>query len=329
MTRISLYRNFAGRPFPASASAVQVEEDALRLREQVKPLGYSDYCAVAELSPAEKAVLAERQWLPKRTPETPSFSPFAVLTGREPNRHIRIRSGEMFGFHVDKPGRLSPEGLESALQETGLDSLENSLWAWEPSFGYLCSNPIHSGAGFTLKTQVHLPGIGISHQIEQVGNAARAFGLHLVAAIDQAGPTVPYFWLVLGESFRGERDAFTRFDQALGMVLDLETESRKKLWDRDSRKLADAVHRSLAMAAEARILPYGEWLSLASWIRLGTYTGIYPADLAEVTENLRVQCAPGHLRMVLPESAESSEMENVARAEWVRKALMPFAHKEP
>jgi protein arginine kinase len=176
-SRVRLARNLAKLPFPGWAK----KTERIRILDEIKPevdnlaqmrTGFSEQ--LNELSALEKQVLVERHLISREHAAKGMGSAAAISSSQaisimmNEEDHLRMQAMSA-GLDLQKTFRIIDD-VDTAL-EAHLD------FAFEAELGYLTACPTNVGTGMRASAMVHLPGLVLSEQINQVINSINKIGL--------------------------------------------------------------------------------------------------------------------------------------------------------
>ena len=304
-SQCSLIRNLADFPFPGKCSDDErrsVEEYVVQGLERGGLLASGTYRRLSELPMDTVLLLAERRLVPIRALgaiertglyTSDDFSLSVTVNGMD---HVCITSMGA-GLEFDGPwGRV--ERAEQALAES-LD------FAFNKRFGYLTMSLGHAGTGLKADVLLHLPAMTMENEMVRLSQTARErrhalYGLKPVAVAPNPGGratvrTGDAFYQDLGETFYGdvgeaagdlylltnrstlgvaEEEILFHLRRTAAEAAERESELQATLAEGDRNRLEDRVGRALGVVRNARLLEFGEAMSLLSSLRLGVDTGL-------------------------------------------------------
>lgn len=319
-TRSVRRRNFSAFPFLVSAPPETCALIASHARAFSGTTGFSPPMVLADQAPESIGFMRERDWLPERPVTFAGKRNFKMLfLGNDPSEHALFGEVEHWTQATVRPGL--PDSVDEAPANLSADGKENPF-SHSPAYGFLTSNPSFAGCGLQLECALHLPALNASRRIHAAQQALGVTGFELqplslrTPGISEAG----FFRIVSRGGMKFPEDVlYRRFRIQIEAVLAGEEEALGKWSEREKNQLEDRWHLSLRLLQEAKMLDYPEFLSFASFARLGVYSGAFPAHLLLQLEALRVQTQPFHL---LSSPGKNSEEETrVIRAGIVRSAL--------
>lgn len=344
LTRILDHRNFAGHPFPVSASP----EACLRLAESAAEMlsrhGLPRSLRFSDLAPSAVRMLRERHLLPEPPVPLPGRKAAKRLvfgaTGEVATRDGAVAAvfGEAAFAWINEvehvtwvrtvPGLLTPEEFSSAHRSPPEEA--DSPYARSPRFGLLSSDPSRAGNGTQYRMLVHLPALGLARKLPQAAMALNALGIGCLPVTRRRdipfGPRLlasesHLFWLTSRGSLGVTREeAYRRFLGDVQPLLGWESEAQGRCLEKHRKRLEDRVQGCLQSWSEVKPLTVVDWEKAASVVRLGAYVGILAAQIPDFLEDLRVKAASGHLEVSSGRTLGKEE-EDMSRSNVVRLSL--------
>jgi protein arginine kinase len=297
-SRIRLARNLVSIPFPGAAHHSDLERvveqvyDAVR---RVRVLHDATPIDMEQLDALDRKFLVERRLI------SPVFAdsrhPALVVVGDDElvsimvneEDHLRIQSIQP-GFGVRESWRLS-----SQLDD---EFAENLDYAFSDQYGYLTSCPTNTGSGLRVSMFVHLPALTMLGKAEEVMRELAPHEIAIRGFYGEGTEVIGNIFQISNQLTLGcpEMYIILRLEEIGKQVLDLERESRERLWKEQKVLLEDQVFRALGILQNARVLSAIEFLTLWSMMRLGLDLEIINGISREVLNQLMMTTQPAHLQ---------------------------------
>ncbi|KUO75121.1 MAG: ATP--guanido phosphotransferase [Desulfosporosinus sp. BRH_c37] len=322
-SRVRLARNLEDFPFPhilAPEGAGQIEQIVSHALTDIEGNIGLRYISLKELNSVEHQVLIEKHLIsPSLGGATGAcgvaLAPdhrYAVMVNEED--HVRIQ--------VLMPGN---QLMETHRLATGLDdALEAKLdFAYRESHGYLTACPTNVGTGLRASVMVHLPGLVIMNQVQQVLGALTRLGLAVRGLYGEGSQAFGHMFQVSNQITLGksEEDILTHLDAVTGQIVEHELQARELLQVQRPMLLEDKVWRARGTLQNARLLSSEDAMHLLSHDRLGSDIGLLP-KLKDCFASLIVDTRPGCLQYILDRELDPSQRdEERARLVRARTAL--------
>jgi protein arginine kinase len=322
-TRLLSFRNFAGEPFPISASAQALGAVVARARPELAQWGCAEIHRLADCEVPLLRMLRERGLF---------ADPSLPLRGRKAFKLLALASDarawgwvnevEHLTFAQVHPGFL-PHADFAAYFRPPSEKADHLPWAWTSRHGYLASDPARIGPGFSAEILAHLPGLALSRRLPQAHNAMTALNVGFLPVTRmETGERESALFRLRSTAGLGlsPGETYRRFLGSVELLLQWEAEAQSRCCETRREKLMDAVGNAMEKLVESGSLPYPEMLARASLVRLGSYVGMINPQIPTLLEELRIAAQTGHLQ-VSAGRILSQEEEDTARANVVRLTL--------
>ena len=321
-SRVRLARNLEEFPFPHVLSpegAAQVEQKVsevltdMRIKEE-----QLHYISLTELNDIERQVLIEKHLISPslggstgaRGVALADDHRYAVMVNEED--HIRVQ--------VLLPGN---QLLETQRLATELDdAIEAKLdFAYRENLGYLTSCPTNVGTGLRASVMVHLPGLVMMKQVQQVLGALASLGIAVRGLYGEGSQAVGHIFQVSNQITLGksEEDILTHLQAMTGQIIEHELQARELLKRQMPLQLEDWVWRARGTLQNARIISSEDAMHLLSHDRLGSDMGLLP-KINDGFATLIVDTRPGCLQYILDRELDPSKRDE-ERARLIRGAM--------
>jgi len=322
-SRVRLARNLREHPFPGWLKKNDREkllgevQPAIRNLTSLKEPFYDQ--PMDSFSPLDKQVLVEQHLISREHAAKNSGSGLIVSHDRtisimiNEEDHLRIQS--IFpGYKLDlawKTADAVDTGLESKL-----------AFAFSPQLGYLTACPTNVGTGMRASAMLHLPGLVLSDQINQVIKSVNQIGLAVRGLYGEGTEALGNLFqisnqMTLGES---EQQILDRLHKVIGKLIENEWNARQKLVQEKGRMVADQLGRAFGVMQHAHAMSSKEALNLLSLLILGVDLGVLPHTLKEKLDDLFVHTQPAHLQKEAGRKLGAEERDAV-RADLLREKL--------
>ncbi|MBI5244694.1 MAG: ATP--guanido phosphotransferase [Elusimicrobia bacterium] len=320
-SRVRLARNLSGRPFPGRSTpkaTAAVLSEALAAARKAKALAKAASILLEELEETERVFLVERYLISR------------LLAQATRSRGVVVGEREILSLMINEEDHLRLQGIDSGLCLEKLfdqtdsvdDDLSRSLeFAFHPDWGYLAACPTNAGTGLRASCLVHLPGLGLTGQINRVLDGLSRLGVVVRGLYGEGTKVTGDLYQVSNATALGpaERSLISSVSKVVGTLVQRELEARRSLAEGShGTRLEDLVYRSLGVLQNARVISYEESMQHLSYIRLALSLGWkIPASLDAVNE-LTVLARPGHIQMLAGRALDAGERDFL-RASLLRK----------
>ena len=321
-TRVRLARNLNKRFFPQRASVE--ERKAIReeivpvLRQCLKRFKPAEYL-MSETPPIEREVLKERHLISR---ELASGVPESVVIVSEDERisimineedHIRMQFFDA-GVNIEKGWQILDE-IDTRLNEV-LD------FAFLPKYGYLTACPTNTGTGLRASVMVHLSGLKLMREINQVIKGLERIGFMARGFLGEGTEASGNIYQICSQPTLGEQE-----EKIIKRVSDIaremeghERNARDRLLKKKKSFLIDHVSRALGLSQSAYLMSSVEVVELISALRMGIEFGFIKGISAGVLNQIMLMTQPGHLQKT-ERTAISVDKRDELRAEIIRSKL--------
>jgi protein arginine kinase len=321
-SRVRLARNLRGYPFPGWSQ----ERQRIEMMNQVRPViaglpvmqgGYvEDY---ASFSKIRKQVLVERHLISRE--HAARSNGCAVVIDEPQQLSIMINEEDHFRMQGIRPGlnlRLayqSVNAVDSAIQQV-------LPYAYDEHLGYLTACPTNLGTGMRASVMLHLPGIVLAEQAQQVMRAVSKIGLAVRGLYGEGTEALGHLFQISNQHTLGEAEdqIISQIEEVIAGVLKAESNARMRLLEDQTTLLQDQIGRAFATLRYAHILNSKEALNFLSMVRLGADLDLIPGCDRSVLDLLLLEIQPAHLQMRAQREL-SAEERDALRAEITRHRL--------
>ena len=324
-SRVRLARNLRNFSFPGWAK----KTDRISVLECVKPAveslpemadAYSAYSQ--DLSALEKQVLVERHLVSREHAAKGVGS--AVVMNRKQTLSIMINEED----------HLRIQGIRSGLQLKNVfklvDKVDTALgekldFAFHQQYGFLTACPTNVGTGMRASAMMHLPGLVLSEQINQVIQAVSKVGLAVRGLYGEGTEALGNLFQISNQITLGEKEEeiLTRLNKVIEQILNHEVNARASLLEKRAVLLLDNIGRAYGILRHAHSMASKEALNLLSCIKLGTDLGFFPEDGRLIVDQLFMETQPAHLQKSSQQKLQAEERDTL-RAEIIRTKLSKF-----
>lgn len=317
-SRVRLARNLENFPFPhvlRPEGAVQVEQLVSQVLTNIEKNIELRYISLTELNNVEQQVLIEKHLI------SPSLG---AATGA---RGVALGTDHRYAIMVNEEDHVRIQVLlpENQLAETYRlateldDALEEKLdFAYRESQGYLTACPTNVGTGLRASVMVHLPGLVIMKQAQQVLGALTRLGLDVRGLYGEGTQASGHMFQVSNQITFGksEEDIITHLEAVTGQIIEHELQARDLLQVQMPTLLEDKVWRARGTLQNARLLSSEDAMHLLSYYRLGSDIGLLP-KIKDCFTSLIVDTQPGCLQYILDRELDLGQRDE-ERAKLVR-----------
>lgn len=299
-SRVRLARNFKDYTFPTLFSHEEAKEVLQlvnqRIETEVNPeIGKLEIVEMDKLQPLEKQVLVEKHLVSPRLIEEPRQG--ACLLSQNEMISIMINEED----HLRIQCLLSGLQLNEALQLANVldDWMEEAIdYAYDEERGYLTSCPTNMGTGLRASVMVHLPGLVLTRQLNQIIPAINQLGLVVRGIYGEGSQALGNIFQISNQITLGksEKDIVEDLTGVVQQIIAQERASREALVKTSNIQLEDRVFRAYGILSNARIIETKEAATCISDVRLGIDLGLIKHISKNILNELMVLTQPGFLQ---------------------------------
>ena len=321
-SRVRLARNIAKTPFPGWAKkSIQVDtfQNILRNVLKVKSMKGSFETAMDQLNTLEKQILVERHIISREHAAKTSGS--GLVLSKDESISVMINEEDHLRMQALLPGLqiknawLTIDKFDSHL-EKGLE------FAYSKKRGYLTACPTNLGTGIRVSAMLHLPGLVLSEQINQIIQAVNKLGLAVRGLYGEGTEALGNVFQVSNQMTLGEteEDIVDRLNKVLLQLVDHEENARIKLLEGKTKMLYNHIGRAYGILANAHSISSKETMNLLSLLRLGIDMKMFPGTSHALINELIIITQPAHLQKA-NNGKLSAEKRDLLRSDLLRSRL--------
>lgn len=204
--------------------------------------------------------------------------------------------------------------------DTGLEKKLD--YAFDMNHGYLTACPTNLGTGIRVSAMLHLPGLMLTEQVDQIVKAVTKLGHAVRGLYGEGTEALGHLFQVsnqmtLGES---EQDIIERIHKVVLQIIEHEENARQTLLKGQPKVLLNQIGRAYGVLANAHIVASKESMNQLSLLRLGVNLGLFEKLESDVLDELFLMSQPAHLQQLVGEKL-SGEERDVHRADLLRGRL--------
>ena len=321
-SRVRLARNITNTPFPGWAKK-SVRVDAFqKIRKNVLKLNKmkgSFETEMDHLSTLEKQILVERHIISREHAAKSNGS--GLVLSKDESISVMINEEDHLRMQALLPGLqiknawLTIDKFDSQL-EKGLE------FAYSKKRGYLTACPTNLGTGIRVSAMLHLPGLVLSEQINQIIQAVNKLGLAVRGLYGEGTEALGNLFQVSNQMTLGETegDIVERLNKVLLQIVDHEENARIKLIDSKPKMLYNHIGRAYGILANAHSISSKETMNLLSLLRLGMDIQMFPGTSQALINELIIITQPAHLQKA-NDGKLSAEKRDLLRSDLLRSRL--------
>lgn len=319
-SRVRLARNLKKYPFPSHLNSDEKKE----VNELVKDAiidGKSwiskqfDYIDMGALSDIEAVELAEQRLI------SPEFA------GSRNGRGLLLTKDKTISIMLNEEDHIRIQAIKDGLSLTECYSLAENIdklldndleFAFDDSLGFLTECPTNLGTGLRASVMLHLPALNELKQISKLSNAVSKLGLAIRGSYGEGSEAQCAFYQLSNQVTLGisEQTAVDNLNNIARQIIDQERSARKELIKIPGYE--DRIYRSYGIMLKARMLNSGEFMEMASLVRVGSAEGLIDVDLNEISSLIK-EVQPATLSSKIKEN--DAQARDRARATMTRERL--------
>lgn len=297
-SRIRLARNMHGVAFPGWAGADECSRVFARLGEVLTGLDTLEDARLLEmsaLSVVDRDVLRERRLISPELAQKGAGS--GLVVDKKLRVAVMINEEDHLRMQVMRPG-LALTAAWRLLNRLDSEVEQHVTYAFSPELGYLTACPSNVGTGMRVSVMLHLPGLKLLDEIEQVVKGLNRMGLVVRGTFGEGSEAFGSLYQISNQTTLGvsERETVAHIQDVAETLVDLEQHARGRLLEQRPVQMHDYVCRALGILKYARIMSSGEALDILSGLRLGVESGIVSGVGINRLNELMLVTQPGHLQ---------------------------------
>lgn len=329
-SRVRLARNVRGIPFPGWAK----KGDRVRALELIRPAveslstmkeSYSE--SMENLLSVDKQILMERHLISREHAAKGAGSGL-VLT-KDETLCVMINEEDHLRMQALRPG------LQLKQAWIAIDSVDSELekkldYAFNNELGYLTACPTNLGTGIRVSAMLHLPGLVLAEQINQIIQSVNKLGLAVRGLYGEGTEALGNIFQVSNQMTLGEveTDIVERLNKVLLQIIEHEENARATLLEKKSKMVYNHIGRAYGILANAHSISSKETMNLLSLMRLGVDLDLFKGVDRSIVDELFIITQPAHLQKQHSEKLPAEERD-ILRADMLRERLRHVRRPNP
>jgi protein arginine kinase len=325
-SRVRLARNVKGLPFPGWAK----KPDRIKALELIRPVveglpqmvgAFSG--SLETLSALERQVLVERHLISREHAAKNTGS--GVVLSRDQSLCVMINEEDHLRMQSLRPG-LQLRATWQAVDEIDTALEQRLEYAFSRELGYLTACPTNLGTGIRASAMLHLPGLVLAEQMNQVITAVNKLGLAVRGLYGEGTEALGNVFQVSNQMTLGETEAdiLERLAKVVAQLIEHETNARALLLEKKAKMVFNHVGRAYGILANAHSISSKEAMNLLSLMRLGIDLGCFAGVGRALIDDLFMLTQPAHLQRRHTEKLSADERD-LLRADMLREQLSRVA----
>ncbi len=321
-SRVRLARNIRGHPFPGWAKKAERQ----KLLELIQPVvgalpEMADHFgdSMDNITAIHKQVLVERHLI-SREHAAKNVGSGVVINDRE-TISVMVNEEDHLRMQAIKSG-LQLKNIFKIIDKVDTELEEHLEFAFSPKLGYLTACPTNVGTGMRGSAMVHLPGMVLSDQINQVVQAVNKLGLAVRGLYGEGTEALGNVFQVSNQTTLGEKEAevIERLNKVILQIIEHEENARITLLEKKPKLVYDQIGRAYGILSNAHTISSKEALNLLSLVRMGVDLDIFPATARGSVDEMFILSQPAHVQRTAARKLTAEERD-ILRAELVRAQL--------
>jgi protein arginine kinase len=321
-SRVRLARNINGFTFPGFAKKAERIRalEVLRPAVESAPLMTSRFSdSMENLTALDKQVLVERHMISREHAAKSQGS--GIIFNRTETLCVMINEEDHLRMQALLPG------LQLRQAWADIDALDSQLeanldYAFNREFGYLTACPTNLGTGIRVSAMLHLPGLVLGEQINQIIQSVNKLGLAVRGLYGEGTEALGNIFQVSNQMTLGETelDIVARLEKVLAQIIDHEENCRASLLEKKPKVVFNHIGRAYGILSNAYSISSKETMNLLSLLRLGYDYGYFPTAERAVIDEMFITTQPAHLRKKFSDKLDAEERD-LHRADMLRERL--------
>ncbi|NQT32386.1 MAG: protein arginine kinase [Candidatus Omnitrophica bacterium] len=321
-TRVRVARNIKGHLYYDRADSKQREDTLGAVTANMKRNKFLQgalFLRIKDLSDLDRVFLVERHLMSREHTQDVAHKGL-VIDEKEiisamlnEEDHIRFQVLQS-GFNIVEAWRI--------VDEIDTDLGQHLPFDFSNEYGYLTSCPTNTGTGLRASVMLHLSGLVISGQIENVFDAISKLGLTMRGFYGEGTEALGDFFQISNQVALGhsEMDILDNLERIIHKIISREEKTRENLIKKHKQETSDRIKRSYETLKSASIITSAETIKLLSAVRFGADLGIIKdIDTATINEVLLLT-QPAHLQKITGETIAPHERD-MKRADLIHERL--------
>jgi protein arginine kinase len=279
------------------------------------------------LGPLDKQILVERHLISREHMAKSAGS--GVILNKEESLCVMINEEDHLRMQALRPG-LQLRQAWMAIDQVDTE-LERKLdYAFGPELGYLTACPTNLGTGIRVSAMLHLPGLVLAEQINQIIASVNKLGLAVRGLYGEGTEALGNVFQVSNQMTLGEveTDIVERLNKVLLQIIEHEENARATLLEKKPKFVYNQTGRAYGILANAHSITSKETMNLLSMMRLGVDLGEFAGADRALIDELFVITQPAHLQRQFTEKLPAEERD-LLRADMLRERLRQVGRPNP
>jgi protein arginine kinase len=329
-SRVRLARSLRGLAFPGWAKKAERVKALEIIRPAVESLpqlagAFSE--TMDNLGALDKQILVERHLISREHAAKAAGS--GLVLNKEESLCVMINEEDHLRMQALRPG------LQLKQAWIAIDQIDSELerrldYAFGADLGYLTACPTNLGTGIRVSAMLHLPGLVLAEQINQIIGSVNKLGLAVRGLYGEGTEALGNVFQVSNQMTLGEieTDIVERLNKVLLQIIEHEENARGMLLEKKPKIVYNHIGRAYGILANAHSITSKETMNLLSLMRLGVDLGQFASADRALIDELFVITQPAHLQKQFTEKLVAEERD-LLRADMLRDRLRNVSRPNP
>ncbi|HUD82053.1 MAG TPA: protein arginine kinase [Candidatus Saccharimonadales bacterium] len=329
-SRVRLARNLRGMAFPLWAKKPERIKALEIIRPAVESLpqltgAFSQ--TMDNLGALDKQILVERHLISREHAAKTAGS--GLVLNKEESLCVMINEEDHLRMQALRPG-LQLRQAWMAIDQVDTELERRLDYAFSPELGYLTACPTNLGTGIRVSAMLHLPGLVLAEQINQIISSVNKLGLAVRGLYGEGTEALGNVFQVSNQMTLGEveTDIVERLNKVLLQIIEHEENARAMLLEKKPKIVFNHIGRAYGILANAHSITSKETMNLLSLMRLGVDLGEFLSAERALIDELFVITQPAHLQKQFTEKLVAEERD-LLRADMLRDRLRHVSRPNP
>jgi len=322
-SRIRLARNIGKMEYPTQADSSTRAKVKDFVRMALEDRGLLDF---GSLFDSESVSDLDRKFLIERHLISPEF-----MRDKD-HRAFFIKRDETVSIMINEEDHLRIQSFQSGLEirnaMKNAEDIDEKLgekleYDYSSEYGFLTSCPTNVGTGLRASVLIHLPGLVLTNEVDEVISQITKVGLAVRGFYGEGTEVLGNLFQISNQTTLGrkEEDVLGSLEEVSRQLIGHEENARRTLVRDAGDEIKDKIWRAYGILKHARVLTSEEAMNLLSAVRLGVAMGILDMLVMRQVNEIMLLAQPAHLQKLLQEELSPSDRD-AKRAELVRNKLV-------
>jgi len=329
-SRVRLARNLRGFAFPGWAKKAERIKSLESIRPAVESLPQMTNAfsqSMDNLPAIDKQILVERHLISREHAAKSAGS--GLVLNKDESLCVMINEEDHLRMQALRPG-LQLKQAWMTVDQVDSDLEKRLDYAFHSDIGYLTACPTNLGTGIRVSAMLHLPGLVLAEQINQIIQSVNKLSLAVRGLYGEGTEALGNVFQVSNQMTLGEAetDIVERLNKVLLQIIEHEENARVLLLEKKPKMVFNHIGRAYGILANAHSISSKEAMNLLSLMRLGVDLDHFPKVERGLIDELFIVTQPAHLQKQYSEKLAAEERD-LLRADMVRERLKKVDRPNP